>query len=97
MAALALQDVKDYIGIDYSDTQTDRLLERLMVVADQYLIGSIGADYPKTDERAKQLALLVISDLFENRETTDKVSGSVRRLVDDFSLQLRMELIVIAI
>ena len=64
-----------------------------MLVADSYLQGSIGKSYPKDDERARQLALLIISDLYENRGLSDKASPNVRRLVDDMSLQLRMELL----
>ena len=92
MAALTSQEVKDYLGIDFADEVTERLIARLIVVSDGYLKGSIGIAYPSADERAKQLALLVISDLYDNRENTEKVSANVRRLVVDFSMQLRVEL-----
>lgn len=86
-----VQDILDYLGYDYADDMIKRNIERSIKVADSYLKGSIGKNYPLDDPRAKELALIVISDLYDNRGITEKVSGNVRRLVDDFSLQLRLE------
>ena len=86
-----VQDVLDYLGYDYADDMIKRNIERSIKVADSYIKGSIGKNYPLDDPRAKELALIVISDLYDNRGITEKVSGNVRRLVDDFSLQLRLE------
>lgn len=97
MAALSLTDVKNYLRVDFSDD--DALIGRLMVAADSFLKGSIGSNYDNTEERAKTLSLLVISDLYDNRSLQDnnnkgsvKVSNTVRRMVDDFSMQLRLEM-----
>ena len=93
MAALTRDDVKKYLRVDFTDDDT--LIDRLMIAADEFLKGSIGATYDNTGERAKTLSLIVISDLYDNRGLHDdsaKVSNNVRRLVDDFSLQLRLEM-----
>lgn len=90
MAALTLSDVKNYIKVDYDDDDT--LITSLMSAADEFLKGSIGKDYNKEDERAKTLSLILISDLYDNRGITDKVNGNIRKLIDDISLQMRMEL-----
>lgn len=93
MAALTRDDVKKYLRVDFTDDDT--LIDRLMIAADEFLKGSIGATYDNTGERAKTLSLVVISDLYDNRGLHDdsaKVSNNVRRLVDDFSLQLRLEM-----
>lgn len=87
-----VQDVKNYLGIDYTDEMTEANISRMIKTADSYLKGSIGENYPDDDPRAVELALLIIADLFDNREMTDKVSGNVRRFVNDASLQLRLEL-----
>ncbi len=87
-----VQDVKNYLGIDYTDDMVEANISRMIKTADSYLKGSIGENYPDDDPRAVELALLIIADLYDNREMTDKVSGNVRRLVNDFSLQLRIEL-----
>lgn len=86
------EEVLDYLGIDYADDMVTRNVERAILTADAYLKGAIGTNYPTEDPRAKELALIFIADLYDNRGSIEKVSGNVRRLVDDFMLQLRLEL-----
>lgn len=86
---LALEDVKSYLGVT-SDSD-DVLLRSLMSVADEYLEGAIGTGYDHNAERAKMLSLLVISDLYDNQGITEKTSGTIRKLFQDFSLQLKVE------
>jgi len=90
MAALTLPEVKNYLRVDFNDD--DNLIVSLITAADEYLKGSIGAAYDNTSERAKALLLIVISDLYDNRSLSDKASGNVRKMIEDFSLQLRLEL-----
>lgn len=85
-------EVLAYLGIDYADEMVIKNIERSILTADAYLKGSIGTDYPVDDPRIKELALIFISDLYDNRGMIEKVAGNVRRLVDDMSLQLRLEL-----
>lgn len=91
---LTLQEVKDYLRVDFNED--DALISSLMTAADEYLKSSVGVGYDNTSERAKTLSLIVISDLYDNRGLNDANSGgikpNVRRLVEDFSLQLRLEL-----
>lgn len=87
-----IDEVKAYLGIDYTDEMSEKNIERSIKVADAYLKGSIGVNYPSDDPRVKELALILISDLYDNRGLMEKVAGNVRRLVDDMSLQLRLEL-----
>ena len=89
---VSVDEVKDYLGIDYADEMVERNINRLILSADSYLKGSIGKDYPTDDPRAKELALIIISDLYDNRGLQSTISGNTRRLVDDLSLQLRLEL-----
>lgn len=95
MAVVERQDVYDYLAIDFVDPATDRIIDRLILTAERYLEGSLGLNYPAKDERVKELALLVISDLYDNRNLTggtDKLSNSIRKLVADFELQIRLEM-----
>lgn len=85
-------DVLAYLGIDYPDEMVNRNIDRCITVADAYLKGGVGEDYPTNDPRAKELALILISDLYDNRGMIEKVNGNIRRLVDDFTTQLRLEL-----
>lgn len=89
---ISIQDVKDELGIDYADEMVERNISRMINSADSYLKGSIGDNYPRNDPRVIELALLIVSDLYDNRELGDKVSGNVRRFVNDVSMQLRAEL-----
>lgn len=85
-------EVLYYLGIDYADDAVNRNVDRCIATANAYLKGSIGLNYPVDDPRAKGLALIIISDLYDKRGTTENISGNTRRLVDDLSLQLKLEL-----
>ena len=89
---LDLATVKDYLAIDYEDAATERNLLRLIGVAEKYLIGSLGEEFPRDDNRAKEVALIIIGDLFDNHSLTDRVSNNTRKLVEDMMLQIRLEM-----
>lgn len=89
---VSVDEALDYLGIDYSDDMVKNNIERAIKTADAYLKGSIGTNYPVDDPRAKELALIIISDLYDNRGLNSTISGNTRKLVDDLSLQLRLEL-----
>lgn len=84
-----IAQVKNFLRIDFDDDNA--LLDTLINVADKYLQGAINKDYNKDDERAEMLSLIIIQDLYDNRGMIEKVSGNVRKLIDDFSLQLKLE------
>ena len=92
MINLTTDEVLSYLGIDYADDMVNKNITRAIKTADSYLKGSIGENYPVDDPRAKELALIIVSDLYDNRGLVSTLSGNTRRLVDDFSLQLRLEL-----
>ncbi len=89
---VTVDEALSYLGIDYADTMVNSNIDRAIKTAHAYLQGSIGKEYPIEDPRAKELALIIVSDLYDNRGLHSTVSGNVRRLVDDLSLQLRVEL-----
>ena len=89
---VSVDDVLEYLGIDYADGMIKKNIERAIKTADAYLKGSIGTDYPIDDPRAKELALIIVEDLYDNRGLTTSISGNTRKLVDDMSLQLKLEL-----
>jgi hypothetical protein len=92
ISVVSVDEAKHYLGIDYADEMVERNINRAIKTADAYLKGSIGENYPTDDPRAKELALIIVSDLYDNRGLVSTVSGNTRRLVDDLSLQLRLEL-----
>ncbi|MBC5996373.1 phage gp6-like head-tail connector protein [Romboutsia ilealis] len=89
---ITIEDIKDYLGIDYEDLAITIRLKHLKRVADLYLEGALGIDYPQEDERVKEIALIIIEDLYDNHSLNDKVSGNVRRLINDFSLQIKCDM-----
>lgn len=92
ITVVSVEDVVAELGIDYADDMVTKNINRAIKTADAYLKGSIGENYPVEDPRAKELALIIISDLYDNKGLKDTVSGNTRRLVEDMSLQLRLEL-----
>ena len=90
---VTVDEVKDYLGIDYTDEMTERNITRSINTADSYLKGSIGDNYPTEDPRVKELALIIVDDLYNNRGSqSTNIARNCKRLVDDMSLQLRLEL-----
>lgn len=89
---LTVQDVKDYLGIDYTDEMTERRLTRAMAVSDAFLKGALGENYPADDYRAQELALMIIADIYDHRELTAKEQVSYRKLAHDLELQIRLEM-----
>ena len=89
---VSVEEVRAYLGIDYLDDMVTANIARAIKTADAFLKGSVGENYPTSDPRAKELALIIISDLYDNRGLSSTVSGNTRRLVEDLSLQLRLEL-----
>lgn len=90
---VTVEDVKAYLGIDYTDDMVNANITRAINTADSYLKGSIGTNYPTEDPRIKELALIIVDDLYSNRGSqSTNISGNCKRLVDDMSLQLRLEL-----
>ena len=91
---ITIDDLKNYLGIDYVDDMITSTLERSLKTADAFLMGSIGINYPKDDARAEELTLVVAGELYENRGMmlSGSVSNTTRKMVDDLSLQLRLEL-----
>ena len=72
---LTQETLRDHLGIDYEDPSTFRILSRLVTVADKYMIGALGENYPAEDERVIQAQLMICDDLFSSRGVSDKVSG----------------------
>lgn len=85
-------DALDYLGIDYPDEVVLKNVNNAIKTADAILKGSIGDNYPKTDPRAQELAKMIVADLYDNRGLTDTISGNTRKLVNDLSWQLRLEM-----
>lgn len=94
---VTLQEVCDNMGFFIEEVEKDEIVKRninrLIKFSDLYLKGAIGNNYPKEDERAKQIALLVISDLYDYRELDSKnINNTTRKLLNDLEWQLKTEM-----
>lgn len=96
---VTINEVCDYMGFDVLEIEeeegqaTKRNILRLIKFSDSYLKGAIGKNYPKDDERAKQIALLVITDLYDYRDLDSKnISNTTRKLLNDLLWQLKVEM-----
>lgn len=88
---LTIDEIKNHLIIDELDNSQKKDLERLIKVADEYLQGSIGKDYPRNSERAKQIALFIIEDLYDRSSLTINESRTLKKMKNDFAEQLRLE------
>lgn len=86
-----IDEIKDYLGIDYDDDVSNRNIKKYMSVADSWLKGAIGENYPKNDDRAKQLALFVIEDLYDRGSYSVKENKNIEKMKNDFVMQLQCE------
>ena len=85
---LTLDEVKQELGIDYNDH--DQRLQRYIKLANEWLSGAVD-QFKKDDERAKQLALLVIEELYDRPSNSSKENAMISRLKNDFLMQLQYE------
>lgn len=89
------EDALTYLGIDYPDDVIAKNVKRALATAVKTLYGAVGEDVEELlpgDERATELVLIYLDDLYSNRGVSAKVSGATRQLVHTMELQLRMEL-----
>lgn len=86
----SVDEIKKELGIDFSDKNIEERLKRYVKLAEVWLSGAVG-DYDKNDERAKQLALLIIEDLFDRNSNTVKENATINKLKNDFVMQLKWE------
>ena len=94
---VSIEEVCDYKGFLVEEVEEDKVIKRniirLINFSNLYLQGAIGKNYPTEDERAKQIALLVISDLYDYRDLDSKnISNTTRKILNDLEWQLKMEM-----
>lgn len=91
---VTVAEVADHLGLDIVDDMIERVIYQKIDTANRYIQGALGSEaYSlQTDPRVKELALIIVTDLYENRGLYSTVTGNLRRLVDDMCLQIRLEL-----
>lgn len=94
---LTLDELKPYLRLELDYTEEDAYLELLIKNAEIYISDaarSIETMGENSLKKAKLLALVLISDWYENREYTktmgEKTSDKVRHTIKSLLMQLRL-------
>jgi hypothetical protein len=88
---ITVQELADYLGIDIIDTQVTNNLTRVINSADSWLRSGVDPQYLSDDPKCKELMLIIAADLYDNRSLSSSVASTVRKLVRDYTLQLKAE------
>ena len=96
MDFLTEQDVLDYLAIDYADETVMRRVQALLAAVDAYLQGAIGRDYavavsPANLAKAREIGLMLIGELYENRTATQKERAVMSVLLSSMMTQLQLD------
>ncbi len=86
---VTLSDVKTYLRLDQDATEEEALLQLLINAAESYLKNATGIQFDGTNDLAKILCLVLITDWYEHREMVGKVSEQVRFTISSILTQLQ--------
>lgn len=86
---VTLDEAKLYLRVDGNDD--DDLITMLIKAAEEYIKSATGKEYDGTNNLAKLLCLVLITDWYENREQSDKISEKYRFTVQTILAQLKYQ------
>ncbi len=90
---LNLREALDYLGIDDSDDDMImNNIRRQIEVADRHLKAAVGEDYPADDPRMKEVALMIVSELYDHRALSAKEESRINSLARQYMRQIRLEM-----
>jgi hypothetical protein len=89
---LNLREALDYLGIDAEDDMIINNINRQVEVADRHLKAAVGDDYPADDPRMKEVALMIVSELYDNRTLSAKEESRINSLARQYMRQIRLEM-----
>lgn len=90
-----LQDLLDYLGIDYADDVVKANANRSLATAIGRLHGAVGANveqYLPDDARIAELVLIYARESYDADNLSEKARAALKHLRDDLEPQLRLEL-----
>lgn len=89
---LTLEETKKFLRIEPEDIDEDIELALMIKNAEAYIenaVGKIDLDNEKMVNQAKLVALVLVTDFYENRETTSRVTEKARYTIQSMLLQLK--------
>jgi len=84
---VTLEEAKLYLRVDGDDD--DVLITSLIQAAEEYIKNATGKTFDSSNSLAKLLCLVLITDWYENRAQTDKISEKYRFTVQTILGQLK--------
>lgn len=91
MAVITVNDLQQYLGIDIVDTQITANLTRARDAAERWLYAGVSQHFEESDPRAVELALAYGADMYNSRVINGVPGSTVRKMMRDFTLQLKVE------
>lgn len=91
---LSLEEVKEYLKIDYDDE--DNLLNDLILTAESYLYNATGIEYDSSNQLAKLYCRVLVNEWFKDRGLTMSASKTMniidknRYTLQSILLQLKL-------
>lgn len=89
---LNLREALDYLGIDAEDDMIINNINRQIKVADRHLKAAVGDDYPADDPRMKEVALMIVGELYDKRTLSAKEENRINSLARLYMRQIRLEM-----
>ena len=89
---LNLREALDYLGIDAEDDMIINNIDRQIEVADRHLKAAVGDDYPADDPRMKEVALMIVGELYDKRTLSAKEENRINSLARLYMRQIRLEM-----
>ena len=89
---LKLREALDYLGIDAEDDMIINNINRQVEVADRHLKAAVGDDYPADDPRMKEVALMIVGELYDHRALSAKEESRIKSLARQYMRQIRLEM-----
>lgn len=83
---IELAETKEYLRVSHNDE--DNTIQLLINAAEKYLFNATGNQFDSTNELAKLLCLVLVTDWYENREMMGRVSEKIRPTVESILAQL---------
>jgi uncharacterized phage protein (predicted DNA packaging) len=82
---VSLDEAKEWLAVDHD--LHDGMISRIIGAAEKYIENGTGNLFDSTNELAQQLALVLVSDMYDNR-TFSGPSETIRPIVNSMIQQL---------
>lgn len=84
---VTLEDAKNWLKVETDED--DQLIAALIKAAEGYIFNATGKEFDDTNEVARTLCLLLVTDWYEDRDITRQPGQRVRYIVESMIAQLQ--------